>query len=188
MARKPLGGTVSANVQTFGTGGLNIGGCRTGKIGRWPANVILDEAAGAALDVASKGASRFFYVAKASRSERAAGCEHLPNQNGHPTVKSLALMRYLCRLVTPPSGVVLDPFCGSGSTGCAAVLDGFRFVGIEADAEHLHIAKHRIAHWQKTVASENPRTARRVRRRESSGRPAGRHATASRKDAHVLGR
>jgi site-specific DNA-methyltransferase (adenine-specific) len=66
-------------------------------------------------------------------------------RNHHPTVKPTALMRYLCRLVTPPGGIVLDPFCGSGSTGKGAVLEGFRFIGIEREAEYVEIAKARIA-------------------------------------------
>jgi len=118
-------------------------------------------------------AARFFYCAKASRTERNAGCEDLtpkqrdksrnvnqPSMNGgegnpynrgvkpvfnhHPTVKPIALMRYLVRLVTPPNGIVLDPFCGSGSTGVAAVLEGFRFIGIDISEEYCEIAKHRI--------------------------------------------
>jgi hypothetical protein len=123
------------------------------------------------------GASRFFYTAKASRREREAGLEGMPRQtnarsngakaalargdetahdafnshvraaNTHPTVKPLALMRWLCRLVTPPGGVILDPFTGSGTTGCATVLEGFRFVGIEQEAEYVEIARRRIAHW-----------------------------------------
>ncbi len=68
-----------------------------------------------------------------------------PRTNHHPTVKPTALMRYLCRLVTPPGGVVLDPFTGSGSTGKAAILEGFRFIGIEREAEYVEIAKARIA-------------------------------------------
>ena len=66
-------------------------------------------------------------------------------RNHHPTVKPTALMRYLCRLVTPPGGIVLDPFAGSGSTGKGAVLEGFRFIGIEREAEYVEIAKARIA-------------------------------------------
>jgi DNA modification methylase len=92
------------------------------------------------------GASRFFYVAKASRREREAGL------NGarcpHPTVKPLALMRYLVRLTaTPTGGVVLDPFMGSGTTGCACALEGRGFIGIEKEAEYVEIARARIAHW-----------------------------------------
>jgi len=66
------------------------------------------------------------------------------NRNTHPTVKPTDLMRYLCRLVTPPGGTVLDPFMGSGSTGKAAMLEGFNFIGIEREAEYIEIAKARI--------------------------------------------
>jgi hypothetical protein len=82
-------------------------------------------------------AARFFYCAKASKADREDG-------NSHPTVKPTDLMRYLCRLVTPPGGIVLDPFMGSGSTGKAAVLEGFRFIGIEREAEYIEIARGRI--------------------------------------------
>jgi site-specific DNA-methyltransferase (adenine-specific) len=144
----------------------------TGTAGRWPSNLIhdgSDEVVGLfpvsdARDGADKGvkrqvnaygagwrdepgasagrrdtgsAARFFYCAKASKRDRDEG-------NGHPTVKPTDLMRYLCRLVTPPDGVVLDPFMGSGSTGKAAVLEGFRFIGIEREAEYLEIARGRI--------------------------------------------
>ena len=85
----------------------------------------------------SGSAARFFYCAKASKSDRGA-------DNKHPTVKPTDLMRYLCRLVTPPGGVVLDPFMGSGSTGKAAVLEGFRFIGIEREAEYVQIARERV--------------------------------------------
>ena len=93
------------------------------------------------------GASRFFYCAKVSKKERNAG---LPDGlvNNHPTVKPIELMRYLCRLVTSPSGVVLDFCAGSGSTGCAVVLEGFRFVGVEQDVNYIKIARARIAHWE----------------------------------------
>jgi site-specific DNA-methyltransferase (adenine-specific) len=84
----------------------------------------------------SGSAARFFYCAKASKADR--------GENHHPTVKPTDLMRYLCRLVTPPSGIVLDPFMGSGSTGKAAMLEGFAFVGIEREAEYIDIAKARI--------------------------------------------
>jgi site-specific DNA-methyltransferase (adenine-specific) len=119
-------------------------------------------------------AARFFYCAKASKKDRDEGCEGMEEQstcehsermgqnnsptrpdgsnrspskskNFHPTVKPTDLMRYLCRLVTPPSGIVLDPFMGSGSTGKAAVLEGFRFVGIEREEEYLEIATSRMA-------------------------------------------
>lgn len=82
-------------------------------------------------------AARFFYAAKASRKDRGEG-------NSHPTVKPTDLMRYLCRLVTPPSGIVLDPFMGSGSTGKAAVAEGFKFIGIEMVEEYFAIAHERI--------------------------------------------
>lgn len=82
-------------------------------------------------------AARFFYCAKASKSDRGEG-------NVHPTVKPTDLMRYLCRLVTPPGGVVMDPFMGSGSTGKAAMLEGFRFIGIERESAYFEIACARI--------------------------------------------
>jgi len=172
VARKPLIGTVAANVIAYGTGALNVDGCRlepevgagggrdgepsaerrygsrgstsfTGEPGprggdargRWPANLILDEDAAAMVGEHA----RFFYCAKASQKER-----HAAGYNTHPTVKPVALMRWLCRLVTPPGGLILDPFCGSGSTGVAALEEGFRFFGIEKDAEYVRIALRRI--------------------------------------------
>jgi len=101
--------------------------------GRWPANIIFDEAAAGELGENS----RFFYCAKASKKERGP-------DNQHPTVKPISLMRWLVRLVTPPGGLVLDPFTGSGSTGVASVQEGFNFVGIEREAEYVEIAKRRI--------------------------------------------
>lgn len=143
-------------------------------VGRFPSNLVLDEEAAEALDEQSGlrpgdnpnrsprnngafksvakgaetarlslghsdagGASRFFYVAKASKSDRG-------EDNKHPTVKSTKLMSYLCRLVTPPGGVVLDPFMGSGSTGVAAKAEGFDFVGIEREADYFETSKKRI--------------------------------------------
>lgn len=108
-----------------------------------------------------KSAARFFYCAKATRKDRNEGLadpglqfkhgntlQKVANTattgNNHPTVKPTDLMRYLCRLVTPAGGLVLDPFMGSGSTGKAAVLEGFRFVGIELDPEYAAIAVARI--------------------------------------------
>ena len=131
--------------------------------GRWPANVIFDEEAALLLGEPS----RFFYTAKASKSEREAGLYYeewrvingvgalrdgdrqseTGRANHHPTVKPLSLMRYLVRLVTPKGGKVLDPFMGSGSTGCAAVLEGFDFVGIDITPEYVAIAQKRIAHY-----------------------------------------
>lgn len=115
----------------------------------------------------SGSAARFFYCAKASRTDRNEGLPDggapavvagatmrdreiadWPARNGnhHPTVKPTDLMAYLCRLVTPPGGTVLDPFMGSGSTGKAAVREGFNFIGIEREAAYVQIAKRRIAH------------------------------------------
>jgi site-specific DNA-methyltransferase (adenine-specific) len=75
-----------------------------------------------------------------------------PSANHHPTVKPISLMRWLVRLVTPPGGIVLDPFAGSGTTGCAAALEGFQFIGIEREAEYVAIAERRIAHWGRQPA------------------------------------
>ena len=121
------------------------------------------------------GASRFFYCAKASKSERNAGCEHIPpkqmdedrndgdaggdnprnrggavRKNHHPTVKPVNLMRWLIRMVTPPGGVVLDPFGGSGTTAVAAVHEGIDCVIIEREAEYVDIIKARVAHAEGT--------------------------------------
>ena len=235
VARKPLIGTVAANVLTYGTGGLNIDGARVGSdamlktssngivksenravsgpnyqrevigeaTGRWPANVIHDgseqvlelfptnaggghwtktkttgfgEFGGGSSEYFGPGekdgkgsAARFFYCAKTSKRDRNEGLEDFEairihdgreeggvggsnprnrsnnyRQNHHPTVKPTDLMRYLCRLVTPKGGIVLDPFTGSGSTGKAAIYEGFSFIGIEMTDEYLPIAKARI--------------------------------------------
>ncbi len=108
------------------------------------------------------GASRFFYCPKADGSERHAGLGDKgaslfstgsePEANVHPTVKPIDLMRWLVRLVTPPGGTVLDPFAGSGTTGCAAVLEGFDFIGLEREPEYVAIARARIAHWSSGTA------------------------------------
>lgn len=90
------------------------------------------------------GASRFFYCAKTSKRERNAGLEGTVNT--HPTLKPIRLMRYLCKLITPPNGIILDPFMGSGSTGCAAIKDSFDFIGIEREPEYMEIARRRIEH------------------------------------------
>lgn len=246
VARKPLVGTVAANVLAHGTGALNIDACRipsepmppnTGAgglprrhadeqrgpgvvsnphaAGRWPANLIHDGStevvalfpadAGQAAPLATRksdktlnsygafagspdahfsphdaggSAARFFYCAKASRKDRNEGCDELPQQRGgmvsntsgqhitrrdgyeppaagnhHPTVKPTDLMAYLVRLVTPPGGKVLDPFTGSGSTGKAAVREGFEFVGIEREPPYLAIAEARIAHELERVTA-----------------------------------
>jgi site-specific DNA-methyltransferase (adenine-specific) len=91
------------------------------------------------------GASRFFYQAKASKSERNRGLEGFANN--HPTIKPVKLMQYLVRLVTPPNGLVLDPFCGSGTTGIACRLEGFNFVGMEREEDYAKIAQARIDNW-----------------------------------------
>ena len=164
LARKPLVGTVVSNVLKHGTGALNIDGCRVGDdvitintwddgskpfgggaghpytgrsvIGRWPANLVHDGSE-EVLSGFPNETSRFFYCSKANKKERG-------TQNTHPTVKPVDLMRYLCRFITPPSGLVLDPFMGSGTTGVAALLEGFHFVGIEQSLEYIQIAQQRI--------------------------------------------
>jgi DNA modification methylase len=144
-------------------------------LGRWPSNLAASHASSCAghrceqhCPVAILGdRKRFFYCPKASRAEREAGCEQLTRRtvqtfkigrandvkaaanqvaNIHPTVKPLELMRWLVRLLTPPGGLVLDPFAGGGSTGAAAVLEGNRFHGIEREASYVPIARARIAH------------------------------------------
>jgi len=195
VARKPLTGTVASNVLEWGTGALNIDGSRVGtetvvttngkgfnglfeggtnnnggaeREGRWPANVIHD-GSDEVLSGFPNDAGRFFYCAKASKSERNAGLEGLPErrqdeddyeragttnprnrsqalrQNFHPTVKPLALMRYLVKLVTPPNGTVLDPFLGSGSTAVACILEGFDWVGCEMTEDYWPIIEARVA-------------------------------------------
>jgi site-specific DNA-methyltransferase (adenine-specific) len=126
--------------------------------GRWPANIMLDEVSAEMLDAQSGGASRFFYTSKASKKEREAGLMHREaetreRKNTHPTVKPLDLMRYLVRLITPPNGVILDPFAGSGSTLCGAVQQGFDYIGIERDAEYVEIARARVEHWKREKES-----------------------------------
>ncbi|WP_244125058.1 DNA-methyltransferase [Burkholderia gladioli] len=264
VARKPLVGTVGANVLKHGTGAVNIDGCRiptaedTARVsngairggnfgaggtsagpmagehalGRWPANVIHDgsdevlaafpDAPGQLADASTNpdrrknqniygalragrvgevsadrrytnaggtnfaatpgarrldtgSAARFFYCAKASRADRndGVGGSDEPavetnatmrereiadwsarNGNHHPTVKPTELMAYLCRLVTPPGGVVLDPFMGSGSTGKACVREGFGFVGIDLTPEYVEIGRARIEHELGRLAAE----------------------------------
>jgi DNA modification methylase len=129
--------------------------------GRYPSNVILDELASAALTEQAGDVSRFFYTAKASKKEREAGLDATDGRaNVHPTVKPIDLMRYLCRLITPPNGTVLDPFMGSGSTGCAAALEGFDFVGIERETEYFEIAQRRIEHWRNEAKNTEPKQGR----------------------------
>jgi len=215
LARKPLCGTVAANLAEWGVGALNVDGCRvnsgavekhvrtstitdasamaglsTGSTGsgeylagRWPANIVHDgsdevlacfpDAPGQQRTVADgqrtkanvygepsdhgkeytprieldKSAARFFYCAKASRNDRDEGLTAAGDNraNTHPTVKPTALMQWLCRLVTPHGGTILDPFMGSGSTGKAALLEGFSFIGCEREDEYMLIAQARIA-------------------------------------------
>ena len=234
VARKPIEGTVAANVQKHGTGALNIDGCRieyesdydqkhqedicrgqananngkmfggTGKsiastespTGRWPANVIHDgsdevvslfpeskscmspsnaDCEGTIfggsrtqgnLPMDSGSAARFYYCAKVSKEERERGINDMTlydvysedsatpmrdqrqqtqRRNNHPTIKPVDLMCYLCRLVTPKGGTVLDCFMGSGSTGIAAMREGFNFIGVEISPEYAEIAGKRIS-------------------------------------------
>jgi DNA modification methylase len=242
LARKPPIGTIAANVEAYGVGGLHIDACRTpaekptgwggggsalyegglSRIGgearpvdgRWPPNVCCDEEVAAELDERfgthkagksvtrnggggkifdkggfggprpdssysdSGGVSRYFYCPKANAKERDLGLEAWPvltgaqatdseegqarlqsprtgagrgggRRNPHPTVKPLELMRWLVRLVTPQGGFVLDPFAGSGTTGCACALEGFHFAGVELDPAHVRLAMDRIAYWAK---------------------------------------
>jgi DNA modification methylase len=147
------------------------------ELGRFPANFIHNNSEEVLALLGE--AARFYYSPKASRDDRDEGCGALPLQvhqsgmggampidddgndrdrfkaisrNPHPTVKPTDLMRYLCRLITPPNGIVLDPFTGSGSTGKAAMAEGFRFIGIEREAEYIEIARARIS-----AEAEKPR-------------------------------
>jgi DNA modification methylase len=167
IARKPLAGTTTDNLKRFGTGALNIEAARVGGAsGYWPANVAAShspECPVALLDGVRIGPSRLFFCAKATKREREAGCEQLPQRaaqlytgtgrparerrNTHPTVKPVELMRWLVRLAVPEGGVVLDPFAGSASTGIAAVMEGRRFLGIERESEYVDIACARLSHW-----------------------------------------
>lgn len=264
VARKPLEGTVAANLLKHGTGAINVDACRVEyaskedqaaagaaaqrslqpyldkqDAGRWPPNLLLchdprctdtcvegcaveeiGRQSGERPGMSGGGAhaanyqggmfgaidcthnarndtgtaarffptfryqhADFFYVPKASRAEREAGCDNLPAKsrgeitgreddapgcdnprsgkraagsirNHHPTVKPIELMKWLVRLVTPPGGLVLDPFAGSGSTGCAAVAQGFRFLGLELLPDHVAIANARIAFWERFPGGE----------------------------------
>jgi len=167
---------VSASSMSGTSTGATNSGENTSQ-GRWPANIILDEHTAGLLDEQSD-ASRFFYVAKASKRDRNEGLEGLPksqpvggadkwtetdrrrgegvtrepSSNFHPTVKPTALMGYLVKLVTPPNGTVLDPFTGSGSTGKAAILNGFDFIGIEMTEDYLPIIEARLKHAETEFA------------------------------------
>ena len=135
--------------------GMPSGAAATTTAGRWPPNFLLshdcDDACRDGCPVGElEAASRFFpvfkYAPKPSRAERSAGLEGM---NNHPTVKPAALMRWLVRLVTPPDGVVLDPFTGSGTTAAACALEGFGFVGIEQDAGYVEMARRRVSHFER---------------------------------------
>jgi DNA modification methylase len=180
LARKPLVATTPRNVEVWGTGALNTEASRVN--GYWPANLVLSHAADCSKAVCASECpaglidgmrpelrpSRMFYAAKASKREREAGCQKLPLQsdllysrpavrlrrNIHPTVKPLALMRWLVGLVTPPGGMVLDPFAGSASTGAAALLEGRPFLGIEREAKYVDIAGARLTHWAAIAVRE----------------------------------
>jgi DNA modification methylase len=173
LARKPLQGTTPRNLKAWGTGALNTEGASVN--GYWPANLALSHAPdcteGGCTSACPAGLidavrpdlrpSRLFYSAKASKREREAGCEELPLQsdllysrpavrirrNIHPTVKPIELMRWLVALVTPPDGVVLDPFAGSSSTWIAVVVEQRRFLGIEREPKYTGIACARLTHW-----------------------------------------
>ncbi len=195
LARKPFEDTVANNVMQHGTGALNIDKTRIGEggqgtwasprggiwktdpdqkaellsstVGRWPANVIIDDSIEATW-------TPYFYCAKASKSEKNAGLDGMPEKrpdertstgmgtfeqkgvakqaNHHPTVKPLELMKYLCRLITPPNGTILDPFAGSGSTLVAATLEGFNSIGIEMTAEYIPIIQARLTWAESQIA------------------------------------
>jgi len=114
-------------------------GSPNGIYGKFDVNYPLSETIG---DEGS--ASRFFYCAKVSKKERNTGTDN----NNHVTVKPIELMKYLVRLVTPPNGIILDPFMGSGSTGIASMIEGFRFIGMEQDKEYYKISNDRISSYK----------------------------------------
>lgn len=154
LARKPFFLSNANNVLKHGVGALNVGACQV-EGNRWPANLIHDGSADVqSVFPASSGqnASRFFYCPKASPKDRNEGLVEM--RNNHATVKPTELMGYLCRLVTPPGGVVMDPFAGSFSTGKAALREGFSFVGIEKDADYFKIGKARVEHELKLLNSK----------------------------------
>jgi site-specific DNA-methyltransferase (adenine-specific) len=178
LARKPTKTSIKANMETWRVGALNIDATRvpyandkdkasidhkvptaawsghtiqvdsyekgefvkveTNELGRFPSNVIGEIA---------EPYQKYFYCPKVNRSER-----HIEDsvENNHPTVKPIELMKYLIKLVTPPGGVVLDPFNGSGSTGCAAVALGHEYIGCELDPAYVEISKRRIEQYNKS--------------------------------------
>ena len=192
LARKPFKGTIAATILRHGTGGLNVAACRIdspdadlsavqrqaepsafqargGNVqptynpaGRFPANVLhdgSDDVVDAFPIAAGESAARFFYSSKADLDDRA-GSEH-------PTVKPVDLMCYLARLITPPGGVILDPFAGSGTTGEAAIREGFRAVLIEREPasvvdirRRLDVAEGRVSLREAKRARIKPAKAR----------------------------
>ena len=137
LVRKPMSEkTMAKNLLKHGVGGINIQASKL-PCGRWPANLVHDG------QVLEERCAKFFYAAKPGKSERNLGCSE---PNAHPTVKSVALMDYLVRLVTPVDGIVLDIFAGSGTTGVAAVRNGFGFVGFENNPAYLATASERLKH------------------------------------------
>jgi site-specific DNA-methyltransferase (adenine-specific) len=145
LARKPIPGTVAENVVKHDTGGINVGATMLGDGDekRWPANVLVDDEVAARLGKAA----RYFYTAKASSAERV-----VVDGVSHPTVKPLAVMRWLVRLLTPRGGLVLDPFGGSGTTAEACILEGFDCEIMEQHGPYLPLIRERIARAQNPVA------------------------------------
>ncbi|UVK64187.1 DNA methyltransferase [Mycobacterium phage Norz] len=148
VARKPLVGTVAANVLEHGTGALNIAACRVGdgpdsQSGRWPTNVVLDDAQAAELGEPQKFFPVFKYQAKAPTKERPGYVKEDGTKVAHPTVKPVALMRWIAKLSTPPGGVVLDPFAGSGATAEACILEGFKCIAIEKEPDYIPLIEQR---------------------------------------------
>lgn len=142
MARKPLEKNVCYTVKKYGTGAINIDDCRQGE-NRFPANCItLDEDA---------WYSKYFNVTPRELSKKA-NKKDRGEHNTHPTVKPTALMAWLIRLVTPPGGIVLDPFAGSGSTLVAAKREGFQYIGIELEPKYIEIAERRLLEVDGDVA------------------------------------
>lgn len=164
FARAPLDGTVAANVLASGTGAINIDGTRLAD-DRWPTNVFLDEHQAQVLDTSqAAGArpaeatrpSRFFWHAKPNPQERG---RVTVNGVKHPTVKPVALMRELVRLVTPPGGTVLDPFAGSGTTVEASLREGMRCVAFERDPAYIRLVEARVDYVRRGASAPPTSTA-----------------------------
>jgi DNA modification methylase len=156
---------------------------RCGEKDRWPPNMLVSDEAIEDLGDHARFFPCFGYFPKPGRAEKEAGLAAFADatlnrvnpgglereerfapvqvKNNHPTVKSVALMSWLCRLVTPPNGIVLDPFCGSGSTGVACIYEGFRFLGLEQDVHFAEISEARIRHAEAEVARGGGKGSRR---------------------------